>query len=173
MPDITAETPRTSITIAGESFKVPEPYVAGHVLTENEAGTLNQTYAENIRNNMASKVSEALEAAKKDGAPAFDAASMQTQIDDYTADYEFGQRRGGASGDPVEREALDQARELVRAKIREKGGKLADYKAADITTKAKEVLDKYPQIREQAKARVEAQQAAAAALSADLGDFTV
>lgn len=167
MVDITAETPRSTITIAGHPFKVPEPYVEGHALTANEAATLNQTYAENIRNNNAKKVSDAAEAAKVEGAPALDLAKLQSEIDDYVADYEFGVRRG-VTGDPVEREALSAAKELVKNKIKEKGAKLSDYKAADITARAEEVLNKYPQIREQAKARVEAAQAAAADLAANI-----
>lgn len=173
MIEITAETPRTSITIAGNSFKVPEPYAEGHPLDGNEASTLNQTYAENVRNNLASKVAEAVEASKKEGAAPLDLVALQTLVDDYVADYQFGVRRGGSTGDPVEREALNQARELVKAKIREKGAKLSDYKAADITKKAVEVLDKYPQIREQAKITVEAQQAAAASLAGDLAGIEV
>ena len=171
--EITAETPRSNITIAGQTFSVPEPFAEGHTLDANEAGVLNQTYAENVRNNNASKVSEAIEAAKKEGAPAFDLAAMQKEIDDYTADYQFGQRRGGASGDPVEREALNQAREIVRSKIREKGGKLSDYKAADITAKAQEVLGKYPQIREKAKVTVAAQQQAATDLAGETFEVNV
>lgn len=168
MPDITAETPRSTITIAGQTFKIPEPYGEGHSLNANEASTLNQTYAENIRNNMFNKIEEAVEASKKDGGAPLDMTALQQLVDDYTADYEFGQRRGGSSGDPVERAALDDARDLVRSKIREKGLKLSDYKSADITEKAKAVLEKYPQIREQAAARVKAQQEAAASLSADI-----
>jgi hypothetical protein len=169
MPEITSETPRSNITIAGKSFSVPEPYAEGHVLTANEAATLNQTYAENIRNNMASKVASALEAEKAEGdaQKPYDHAAMQTAVDDYVANYEFGIRRG-VTGDPVEREALNAARELVKNAIRTKGGKLSDYKPADITARASELLDKYPQIREQAKARVEANQAAAAELASNI-----
>src|SRR3954462_13657602 len=121
MPEITSETPRSNITIAGKSFSVPEPYAEGHVLTVNEAATLNQTYAENIRNNMASKVAAAIEAEKADTPVPYDHTAMQTAVDDYVANYEFGVRRG-VTGDPVEREALNAARELVKNAIRTKGG---------------------------------------------------
>jgi len=171
--EVNADTPRSKITIAGHTFDVPEPFSEGHVLDANEAGVLNQTYAENIRNNMASKVNDAIEESKKEGGAPFDLAAMQQLVDDYTADYQFGQRRGGASGDPVEREALNQAREIVRQKIREKGGKLSDYKAADITAKAQEVLGKYPQIREKARVTVEAQQKAASELAGDSFEINV
>lgn len=170
--EVTAETPRSNITIAGLTFSVPEPFSEGHVLDANEAGVLNQTYAENIRNNQAAMVAEAKEKAEKEGG-SVDLAALQSAIDDYTANYQFGQRRGGASGDPVEREALNQAREIVRQKIREKGGKLSDYKAADITAKAQEVLGKYPQIREKARITVEAQQKAASELAGDSFDVSI
>lgn len=169
MVDITAETPRSKITISGLQFDVPEPYTEGHVLTANEASTLNQTYAENIRNNNASRIAEEKELATKEGREV-DVAKLQSELNDYIASYEFGQRRG-SSGDPVERKALEIARDLVRNKIREKGGKLSDYKPSDITARATEVLEKFPAIRERAKAQVEAEQAAASELAASVGEL--
>ena len=50
------------ITIQGQVFRVPLRYKAGDVLKENEAGALNQTYHENLRNNFASKVRDGVEA---------------------------------------------------------------------------------------------------------------
>jgi hypothetical protein len=46
------------ITIAGQSFNVPIRYEEGHELTSGEASALNQTYHENIRNNLAKKAKE-------------------------------------------------------------------------------------------------------------------
>lgn len=119
MPTITAETPRKDITIAGSKFAIPEPYAEGHVLNANEANALNQTWAENIRNNMAEQVKVWLNGKDADGdkpaieAIGFDAA--QEKIDEYVKTYAFGERRGGARMDPIEREA----RNLVEAKAKE------------------------------------------------------
>lgn len=162
MPEITESTPRTSIMIAGENFNVPQPYTAGHVLTANEASSLNQTYAENVRNNMASKVKALKEAGT------FAADVFQGTVDDYTADYEFGQRTGGGrSGDPVMTEAMAITRDLVRQAISKANQadatkpKLADVPASKISELAKAQLAKTDdartvQIIATARARVEA-----------------
>lgn len=151
MPEITESTPREDITIAGKTFSVPAPYAAGHVLTTNEAASLNQTFAENIRNNKAKFVKEAVEAGT------FDQSVFQGQVDDYSASYEFGVRTGGGgrTSDPVMAEALDIARDMVRKAIVKKGLTLKDYPAAKITELAKANIAKNPEILATAKARVE------------------
>jgi len=150
MPEITSETPRETYTIAGESFSVPLPYVPGHRLTEGEANALNQTWAENIRNNLASRIKEAKEAGS------FDQSVFQGSVDDYADSYEFGVRTGGGrTGDPVMAEAMTIARDLVRKAIVKKGIKLADVKAASISALAKDLIGKNPSILETARARVE------------------
>lgn len=162
MPEITPETPRTSIMIAGENFNVPQPYKAGHVLTDNEAGSINQTYAENVRNNMAGKVKALKEAGT------FAADVFQGTVDDYCDNYEFGQRTGGGrSGDPVKTEAMAITRDLVRQAISKAAAadstkvKLADVPASKITELAANQLAKTDdpktiQIMATAKARVDA-----------------
>lgn len=163
MPEITPETPRTSIMIAGENFNVPQPYKAGHVLTDNEAGSINQTYAENVRNNMAGKVKALKEAGT------FAADVFQGTVDDYCDNYEFGQRTGGGrSGDPVRTEAMAITRDLVRQAISKAAAadstktKLADVPASKITELAANQLAKTDDpktiaIMATAKARVDAQ----------------
>lgn len=155
MPQVDASTPREEYTIAGQALKIFQPYTSGHVLSDGEASALNQTYAENIRNNQASRVKELVEAGT------YDTDAFQLELDDYMGEYEFGLRRGGGgrSGDPVLREALLIAKDKVRSALKAKGHNLKDVSASDITTLAKQVLDggKYPQIMEAAKARVAAQ----------------
>lgn len=163
MPEINAQTPVTSIQIAGESFNVPQPYTAGHVLTANEASSLNQTYAENVRNNMASKVKAHKEAGT------FAADVFQGTVDDYCDSYEFGQRTGsGRSGDPVKTEAMSITRDLIRQAISKAAAadsskpKLADVSAAKITELAASQLAKTDDpktaaIMATARARVDAQ----------------
>jgi hypothetical protein len=104
--------------IAGETFQISAPYAAGHTLTEAEAKTLNQVRSENIGNNVREKVKELVEAGKLDEARALVAEKDST--------YEFTMATVGASQklDPVEREARSIAKEIVKAKLAEKGLKI-------------------------------------------------
>ncbi len=150
------------ITIAGEIFNAPVRYEEGHELTAGEASALNQTYHENLRNNFAKKVKDAKESG------AFDLAAFQTEFDKYAEEYQFGLRVGGAVRDPVLSEAMNIAKNQIRAALRKKGVKLASIDASAITEAAKKLLDRNPQIMELAKQRVEEAQAAA---TADLTDL--
>jgi hypothetical protein len=122
-----------TITIAGHRFNVPIPYKAGHVCTEGEANALNQTFAENIRNNLAAKA--------KDG------SLTQADVDTYAASYAFG-AGGKAFGprDPIMAEALRLA--ALRVRLTAKGGKPS---AAD----AKGYLDAHPELMERARRNVD------------------
>lgn len=132
--DITS-APREASTIAGETFQVAKPFAEGAslTLTAGLASTLNQVFAENVRNNFAAKVKAAKEAG------AFDLAAFQGQLDTYMGEYEFGVRRGGGgrTSDPVAKEALSIVRDLVKAAYAKKGATVSDK---DVTAKAKELL---------------------------------
>jgi hypothetical protein len=153
MPTITADTPRTAITIAGKEHTVYAPYAEGHVLTPNEAASLNQTYAENIRNNQAKAVKAHVVAGS------YDPTATQAAIDDYMSKYEFGARvssgprEGG--GDPVMARAVELAREVVRRKIREAGGNPKDYAAKEITERAKKAVETNPKFKEMAATQLQ------------------
>ena len=131
---VTAETPRTEATIAGTIFNIATPFAEGHTISANEASALNQVLIENVRNNMATKV--------KAGGEEGGVAVVQADVDTYVETYEFGVRRGGGgvSADPVTKEAMDIARGLVKKALQNKGHKLADIAAADITRLAKDAL---------------------------------
>lgn len=147
---------RTAITVAGVSLSVPAPFVEGHVLRPNEAAALNQTYAENLRNNFASNVKKAIETAGD--AKNLDLESLQNEMDEYITKYDFGVRRGGGGTrvvDPIEREALNLAKEKVKTALRNKGHNLKDIGAEQINKLAKQALEKYPQLLERAKQIVE------------------
>lgn len=109
------------VTIAGREFTIPQPYVAGHALTEGEAKALNQVLAENIRNNMASKVKAAVEGVAKEGEPTID--SIDAFVANYAAAYEFNAVTAGERRvtDPLEVEAISIAREILKGALREKG----------------------------------------------------
>jgi|SRR5271165_4243240 len=149
----TKETSVSELTISGKTFTVNPPYVPGHVLKENEASTLNQTWMENIRNNFAKKVSEA----EGNGTSH---ELLQSALNEYAAKYEFGVRSGlgGRTTDPVEQEARRLAKAHVHAKLKAKGLDVAKFTSAAITDAALRLLD-HPDhghhIRTEAAATVE------------------
>lgn len=164
------------ITIQDLVFKAPQPYGAGHVLKENEASALNQTFLENLRNNFAAKVRAAREAvAKSLGVKVDEVKNDQldkTALDDdfskYAAEYEFGTRKGGRILDPIEREMRDIAEEIVKAALRSKNIKLNSVSPQQMDQYIQGAIAKRPAIREEAERRVAATSAAA---EIELGDL--
>lgn len=156
------------ITIQGKQFKVPYKYSAGHVLKENEAGALNQTYFENLRNNFANKVRDGVEAGVDD-------ATLQTQLDDYAATYEFGVRGGGGPrGDPVRALAMNLARDLVRKAIKKNNLSEEDWPATKVTQAASALLESQGDngaLMKHARQQVEAERKAADAAIAEVGEI--
>ncbi len=152
------------ITIAGKTFSVPVRYEEGHELTAGEASALNQTYHENIRNNLAKKVKE-----HEDGGT-FDQATMQATVDAYAADYQFGIRAAGVgvTRDPVMAEAMRIAKKQIAELLKKNGKSAKDYEVEALNTAAKNLIAKQPEIMDLAKQRVAEQQALA---GADLGDL--
>jgi hypothetical protein len=91
------------ITILGLRFNVQLPYSAGHVCTKGEAGVLNQRRLQSIRSHLA--------VTAKHG------ALTQEDVDAYASSYVFGERTARRrTNDPVQAEALELARRLVRQK---------------------------------------------------------
>lgn len=165
------------ITIAGQTFAVSQPYIAGHTITEAEAKALNQVRAENVRNNMASKVKAAVEGTAKEGEPTAD--TIAAAVAAYDAAYVFTLASVGGgrkSTDPAEVEALRIARgifadfcagkKLTVKAVKEKIGDEA-YEA-----KIAEIAERDEVVKE-AKRRVKARQASAEAAmeGLDLGDL--
>jgi len=112
------------VTIQGDSFEITAPYAEGHTVTEAEAKALNQLRAENIRNNVASRIRKAEEKGE-----ALDKTAL---VADYDSTYEFTLSTASAGGsrtlDPVEREARRIAREVIHAKIKEGGFAVKTYR---------------------------------------------
>ena len=82
-----------SSKILGVAVNILAPYAADHVLSANEAIVLNQVRAENVGNNMRTRVKEMQEA----GA---DAAAIVAEVDVYDREYDLNTastRRGGLS----------------------------------------------------------------------------
>ena len=120
-----------AITILGLRFNVQSPYSAGHVCTKGEARALNQKRLESIRNHLAVK----------------DRALTQADVDAYASSFVFGERSARRTNDPVEAEALELARRLVRKK---------EQSRKENTEAARELLksEKGAAIRGQAARRV-------------------
>lgn len=147
--DFNKATPTGSFAIQGKAFQIPKPFNDGHVCTSSEAGVLNQILAENTRNNWASRIKKDLEEGT------FDQTKIQAEIDEYLENYEFGVRRGRGPSDPVEREALNMAKDIVKVALRENNHKLSDVAAEDINRLAEEAVAANPDITKEAKRRVD------------------
>jgi len=179
MPDTeVATSPNMKLTIAGFQFELEHAYKDGDVINANEAAALNQTFAENIRNNFAAQ----LKAMKNKVARAngwvtkdedgketvdwervtnddLDADEVQTAYDEYVQSYEFGARRVGASRgpvDPVEREATRVAKDLVKKLLASKGYKLSTVSKEQMDSFVAQALEANPSIREAAQRTVDA-----------------
>lgn len=170
--DVNKETPRNEITVQGVTLSAPAPYAEGHVLAENEAAVLNQTLAENLRNNFSRKVKAVVDEAG--GEDNIDLNALQQEFDAYVAEYEFGVRRSGGGQpklSPQEREARKIAKEAVKESIKEKGYKITDVPAAKITELADSLVEKDDFYMKEAKRRLDAAKKAAEQ-TIDLGDIT-
>lgn len=165
----TAPPPSTvEITIQGMSFEVDRPYSAGeHVLTAGEANALNQTRAENLRNNFASVVKKAMVDYRKANNMVEDAEvpvdkldhdALNTEFEKYVTEYQFSERAGGGGPrtpkDPVEREANRIAWDKIKIALGKQNIKIdsisGDRKAELIAS----AIAKYPAITEEAQRRV-------------------
>lgn len=169
MPEITGETPTKKVTIADVTFDAPTPYGEGHVLNAGEASAFNQLFLENLRNNFAGQVKKSREALAP-GAE-LDVAALQAAFNTYAAEYEFGVRKAGVSTaaptDPVEREALNLAKTVVRQALVQQGYKLKEVGIETIDRLAAEMV-KQPTIQEEARRRVASQKAVGEAALAGL-----
>jgi hypothetical protein len=148
-----------TITIQGETFTVVQPYEEGHVINANEAQALNQTFAENVRNNFAKRVKDAKEAGS------FVLEQLQATLDEYMEKYSFGTRVGGGGGgrrDPVLAEAISIALDKIKDAIKKGGGNVSDYDAKDLRANAKVLAERTPEIMEAARETVKRNQAIAA-----------
>lgn len=164
---ITDETPVKNITVGDFSLAAPMPYAEGHTLTAGEASAMNQLFHENLRNNFGAK----LKGLKERGETPT-AEKAQEDFTAYAAEYEFGVRKAGggaaAPSDPVEREALNLAKGIVRQALTSQGYKLKDVGIETIERLAGDLLKSQPKILEEAQRRVDAAKSVGAAALAGL-----
>ena len=165
------------ITIAGQTFTVSQPYAEGHVVSEAEAKALNQVRAENVRNNMASKVKAAAEGTAKDGEPTSETIAAAVAAYDSAYVFTLASVGGGRkSSDPAEIEALRIARGIFADAMAKKKltVKAVKEKIGDDVYEAKiaEIAERDEVVKE-AKRRVKARQSAAedSLGDLDLGDL--
>jgi hypothetical protein len=163
MKEISKSTPRTDFVVQKLLLKVPEPFKKGDVLeTEGEASSINQTYRENVRNNLAKEIAE-MQTKIKDEAGQI--AAAQKLVDDYCKTYQFGIRTGGGrSADPVMTVAKALARDIVKEAWKKKGKKSSDYTTAELNDAAMKLIAANKQIRAYAEAEVAAKAKAKASL---------
>ncbi len=143
------DTPTAAFAIQGKSFFIPRPFGEGHQCSAGDANVLCQTLSENTRNAFNSRVKDAVDN------ETFDHNVMQAAIDEWLEDYEFGIRRGRGPVDPVEREKLNMAKDIVRQALRERDYKIADIAPEEITRLAEDVIKSNPDIAKEAKRRVD------------------
>lgn len=146
------------VTIAGEVFSIEPRYAEGHILNANEASALNQTFFENVRNNMAKAVAEAVEAG------AFDKDEFQGRVAQYATEYEFGARRGRVVKDPVMALAFKDCKKALVAALNAKYGKDHSYSTEAINEKTDELLasPKGQRFIDSAREKIEIEKKAAA-----------
>ncbi len=134
---VTADTPRRDRNILGATISMPEPYAAGHQLDELEAAVMNQTLAENIRNNNAKAIKDTVVEVKvtdpetgevsvveqyKDG---WSDERIQAEIiDPYVASYRWYARGERQRLDPETRLARDLCKQKVLEVAASKNRKL-------------------------------------------------
>ena len=145
----------TIMTISKLKFNVRAPYREADVLNGNDAGQLNQTFREGIRNNKASQVLKMIAEGRSH-------KDIQQMITDYEVDYVFGTRGAGGvrSSDPVETEARRLARGMVKQAIQKAGKVFSNYGGDQINTMITLAIENHPSITEQAEINVEAQRVA-------------
>jgi hypothetical protein len=164
-----ADVSYTQLTIQGLAFEISQPYSVGHVLTIGEASQLNQVRAENIRNNFASVVRGAIEAYRKANSLPDDAEVPLSELDKDELDAKLGKYdeeyvmgvRGGPSGpripvDPVQREAYRIGTDKVKMALKKKNISLNSVPKEKFDEYVKGVVNKYPEILEEARRRVNA-----------------
>ena len=137
---IAPDAPRSERSIKGVAITFPQPYAAGHPLTEGEASQLNQVFFENVSNNLRSKVElgQVTGEGENQTSTPYTTETLQPVVDAFIAEYEMGVRRAGSGEprvtDPVEKEARKIAREQATAFVKAQGAKPADVDMAAITS---------------------------------------
>lgn len=146
--------PRQNVTISGQSFSIPAPFKpVGKTLREVDAAVLNSAYADAIRSNMAKPIKEMAEGG-------IDRNTMESEVEDYCAIYDFGMRRGGGRRptDPVEKELRDIAAREVKELIVAKGFQISKVPTKKFNELVDQMIERNPQWRKVAQDLVTARE---------------
>lgn len=152
-----------TITIQGAAFQVPDGVLARYdqYLTpeapEGLRSTIHQTICENLRNNFAKKVKDALNGS--DELPQDKLTELQGQFAEYAQGYEFGVRGSGPARivDPVERTMNKLAKDDLTAKYKAKYGQKEKPGKEWLETMVPQYIDRYrDQLTKRARAIVRA-----------------
>jgi hypothetical protein len=160
----------TTLTIAGQAFDITDDQrlAEGAQMTAGMAASLQQTRRENLRNNFAKRVKDAVE----NGWDEAKHQELQQSLNQYAEKYEFGVRAEGSTGprvtDPVEREARDEAKKIIANAYFAKTGQKA--KASEVN----EVLEQFMEmngddLRAEARSRIDRREQAGARAMQALG----
>ena len=165
-----AEAPSHNITIQGLVFPARQIFDEGHTLSAVEAGVMNQTRDENLRNNYAAKIKSFMKEGKIEKIENLSdeqKADLVAKFPTFEEAYEFGSRGGAREVDPVRKQALLFATDSVKKALQKKGHKLSEVGADKIKEMAEAAIVKYPKFMEKAESVVAARQEAAAELDID------
>jgi len=166
-----AEATSHNITIQGLVFPCRQIFDEGHTLTAVEAGVMNQTRDENLRNNYAAKIKSFMKDGKIekiDDLTDDHKAKLLSDFPTFEEAYEFGSRGGAREVDPVRKQAVLFATDSVKSALKKKGHNLKDIGADKIKEMAEAAIEKYPKFMEKAESVVKARQEAAAELDIDI-----
>jgi hypothetical protein len=155
----------------GMVFPTRQIFDEGHELTPVEAGVLNQTRDENLRNNYSAQVKKAMKEAKVDkpeDLPDEAKADLLAKFPTFEEAYEFGSRGGAREVDPVRKQALIFATGSVKKAIQKKGMKISEVGPDKIREMAEAAVEKYPKFMEKATKVVAARNEAAQDLDIDI-----
>ena len=137
-------------------FEVPQPYAEGHVLTAIEAKQLNQIFAENICNNMRSKVQAHLAGE----AEALNETDLRAAFAKYANEYVFTEASAGGSAatmTPEEKEAKRIATAYVIKHLADTKRKRKDVPKENFDAEVARVAQ-LPDVIKLAKKRVKEQE---------------
>jgi len=171
--DNSADSGTQTILIQGLQFSAPAPYNEGHVLSEAEANVLNQTFGENLRNNFASVVKAARTALnlpdKTDLTDPTVLGELTAKFAEYASSYTFsGRRAPRIVADPVEREAIRIAKSIVTEHLAAHKVLVKNLPEGRMDSLVSELLSKRPDIRVEAKRRIDVTKDAATEVLDDL-----
>ncbi len=167
-----AEASSHDITIQGLIFPARQIFDEGHVLTAVEAGVMNQTRDENLRNNYAAKIKALMKESKVEESSKLadpQLAKLKTEFPVFEEAYEFGSRGGAREVDPVRKQAMLFATNSVKNALKKKGIKISEVGPDKIKELAEGAIVKNPKFMEKAAVAVAARDEAAKELEIEVG----